>query len=59
MVAGGITVGKKVQNIVKEAQRQQKLLASELQQGRANARKQQKIAVDEQFFRRLMVIMQM
>ena len=59
VVAGGISVGSKVRALVKDAQKQQKQLCAELAQGRANQRRQQKIAVDKKFFRRLMTILSM
>jgi len=57
VVAGGIQVGRKVQNIVKDAQKQQKALCAEVNTGRANTRKAQKIAVNRQFVDRLLTIL--
>jgi hypothetical protein len=59
VIAGGVTVGRKVQALVKDAQRQQRLLGAEINQGRTNARKQSKIGVDRRFLNRLLVILSM
>lgn len=58
VVAGGIQVGRKVRDIVKEAQKQQKALCAEVA-GRTNMRKPQKVAVNKQFFHRLLHILSM
>lgn len=59
VVAGGVTVGRKVRDIVRDAQKEQKKLCAEINPGRANARKQPKIAVNKQFFKRLRTILSM
>mmetsp|Transcript_5153 Transcript_5153/g.11220 ORF Transcript_5153/g.11220 Transcript_5153/m.11220 type:complete len:766 (-) Transcript_5153:214-2511(-) len=57
IVAGGITVGRKVQTLVRDAQRQQKQLCAELAAKAPGRKATTKIAVNKQFFKRLMVIL--
>lgn len=61
MIAGGIVVGRRVQCMVRDAQAQQKQLCADVssQQARGSSRKSSKIAVNRQFFKRLLVILSM
>lgn len=59
MVAGGITVGRRVQKAVKDAQAQQKQLCADFNKAKGPQRKPREIAVDKQFAKRLLKILSM